>query len=454
MKNQRGITLIALVITIIVLLILAGVSISLLVGDNGVLNKSTKAVKATKKAVAEEQVGLAWTSAKAKYYDDSIYDESIKDENYFKASELTNYLSQGEIVDVKYKMNSNGDSLVVYKDTTGKQPVYYTVTIKGSGQVIVDDNSTTTLPDIPSVPSADNPELAKADKAYKNSLDVIEMVRTAEGAIAEIHSVLQRMNELSVQASNGTNTDVDRAAINNEVQDLIAEIDRVSNTVQYKEVNLLDGTISGNNGWIAELEERNLKISIDKINSETLGIKNVNTLSEESSLVAIDKVKEAINYIDNMRSKLGGRVNQFEHIVNYYYEEVEILSEGLSDAEIKDKLALSGITEILDILNRVNELADQVIDAVGYDNSDKQHKVDEGLLLKEAINIIAEDANYKGERLLNGTYKDIPNLNCVGLGTGGAELYVGYMTEAEVARTKTECQNAIATVQAIANKLN
>ncbi|MFZ5967028.1 MAG: flagellin [Bacillota bacterium] len=83
------------------------------------------------------------------------------------------------------------------------------------------------------------------DKASSNSEDAISMVQTAEGALAETESILQRMRELSVQAASDTNTDEDRANIQDEMSQLIDEIDRISNTTQFNNKNLLDGSMNG-----------------------------------------------------------------------------------------------------------------------------------------------------------------------------------------------------------------
>ena len=80
------------------------------------------------------------------------------------------------------------------------------------------------------------------DQASSNAEDGVSAVQTAEGALTEVHSMLQRMNELAVQSSNGTNSESDRAAIQAEVDQLVTEIDRVSTTTKFNETYLLKGT--------------------------------------------------------------------------------------------------------------------------------------------------------------------------------------------------------------------
>lgn len=76
-------------------------------------------------------------------------------------------------------------------------------------------------------------------QASSNAQDGVSAVQTAEGALTEVHSMLQRMNELAVQSSNGTNSQTDRKAIQDEIDQLTSEIDRVSETTKFNETYLL-----------------------------------------------------------------------------------------------------------------------------------------------------------------------------------------------------------------------
>ena len=83
------------------------------------------------------------------------------------------------------------------------------------------------------------------DKASSNAQDGVSAVQTAEGALTEVHSMLQRMNELATQAANGTNSDTDRSSIQDEIDQLTTEIDRVSETTKFNETYLLKGDANG-----------------------------------------------------------------------------------------------------------------------------------------------------------------------------------------------------------------
>ena len=89
-----------------------------------------------------------------------------------------------------------------------------------------------------------NAQIKSLNRANQNANDGVSVVNTADGAMAEIHDILQRMNELSIQAANGTNSDSDRLQIQKEIDQLVAEVDRIADTTQFNSQNLLDGTFA------------------------------------------------------------------------------------------------------------------------------------------------------------------------------------------------------------------
>ena len=86
------------------------------------------------------------------------------------------------------------------------------------------------------------------DQAARNSQDGISMIQTAEGALNETHSILQRMRELAVQASNDTNTKDDRSQIQKEINQLTSEVNRIGNTTEFNTQKLLNGNKTGKSG--------------------------------------------------------------------------------------------------------------------------------------------------------------------------------------------------------------
>jgi flagellin len=112
------------------------------------------------------------------------------------------------------------------------------------------------------------------NKASTNAQDGISLIQTAEGALNETHSILQRMNELAVQGANDTNQDVDRNAINQELNALTDEIDRISETTQFNKQFLLDGTFTNKKLQVGANGGQNIGINIQKMDAKTLGLKD------------------------------------------------------------------------------------------------------------------------------------------------------------------------------------
>ena len=114
------------------------------------------------------------------------------------------------------------------------------------------------------------------NKASSNAQDGVSLIQTAEGALNEAHSILQRMNELAVQGANDTNEEIDRDAINQELSALTAELDRISQTTQFNKQNLLDGTFDNKNLQVGANSNQKIRISIGNMNAQTLGLKSIN----------------------------------------------------------------------------------------------------------------------------------------------------------------------------------
>jgi len=106
------------------------------------------------------------------------------------------------------------------------------------------------------------------EQASANAQDGISLIQTAEGALNETQSILQRMRELAVQASNDTNVSVDRVAIQKELTALTAEVDRIAESTQFNKMNLLDGTLTGKNLQVGANEDQNIGISIGSMKAD------------------------------------------------------------------------------------------------------------------------------------------------------------------------------------------
>lgn len=172
------------------------------------------------------------------------------------------------------------------------------------------------------------------NKASDNAQDGISLVQTAEGALNEVHSMLQRMSELAVQASNGTNATQDRTALDNEVQQLKTEIERVGTTTQFNKMDILTGEFSSNNEKTLQVganQDQVITIAISALTS-TVGsaldaMVKVGTASAAQSSITI--IQNSITNLSALRSKLGALQNRLEHTV----ANLDNISENTQSAE-------------------------------------------------------------------------------------------------------------------------
>ena len=179
-------------------------------------------------------------------------------------------------------------------------------------------------------------------QASSNAQDGISMVQTAEGALNEVHDMLQRLNELSVKAENGTLTSTDRGYIDSEVQQLMSEIDRVASTTTFNEMNLLDGTFSADADacglQVGAESGQHISFTIDKLDCSGLGLGAVGSrcsATSTSTAAALNgAVKEAITRLSTQRSNLGAVQNRLEHTINNLDNVVE--NTTAAESRIRD----------------------------------------------------------------------------------------------------------------------
>ena len=154
------------------------------------------------------------------------------------------------------------------------------------------------------------------NKASSNAQDGISLIQVAEGALNETHSILQRMNELATQAANDTNTSTDRTAIQQEVDQLTSEINRIRSTTQFNTMNLLDGSFTGKNLQVGSLSGQSIGISISNMNASSLGVSGLKVSSFSQAGTSMSKIQAAIDKVSTQRSKLGALQNRLEHTIN------------------------------------------------------------------------------------------------------------------------------------------
>ena len=166
------------------------------------------------------------------------------------------------------------------------------------------------------------------NKASDNAQDGISLVQTAEGALNEVHSMLQRMSELAVQAANDTNQTVDKNALEAEVTQLQTEIKRVGSTTQFNKMNILDGTFTGKKLQVGANANQTISVSISAltgVTSEALATHVSGTAAQS----AITSIQSSITKLSTLRSKLGAIQNRLEHTV----ANLDNISENTQSAE-------------------------------------------------------------------------------------------------------------------------
>jgi flagellin len=167
------------------------------------------------------------------------------------------------------------------------------------------------------------------DKASTNAEDGISAVQTAEGALNEVHSILQRMNELATQAANDTNTSADRTQIQHEVDQLTSEIDRISSTTQFNTMNLLDGSFTGKNLQVGALSGQSIELKISSMSANGLAVSSLKVSSFAKAGESMKKIQDAIDTVSTQRAELGAVQNRLEHTI----ANLDTTSENTSAAE-------------------------------------------------------------------------------------------------------------------------
>ncbi len=164
-------------------------------------------------------------------------------------------------------------------------------------------------------------------QATKNAQDGISAVQTAEGALGEVQDMLQRMNELVDKAGTDTLQSTDRKYIQNEIDQLLTEIDRVKQTTTFNQQSLLDGSFTGKNLHVGaeSATDNQIKIHISTMSVSQLGVKGLSVTGTDgvSARSRIDSVKNALQSVSTQRSALGAVQNRLEHTITNLNNVVE-----------------------------------------------------------------------------------------------------------------------------------
>lgn len=203
-------------------------------------------------------------------------------------------------------------------------------------------------------------------QAVRNAQDGISLIQTAEGALNEVHAILQRMRELVVQAGNGIYESDDLQMIQDEINQLVDEINEISKRTEFNTKKLLDGTVEedttdqenpipGISLQIGANAGQVMGISIAKMDSQSLGVQSVNIADGTVDIGAqINAIDGAIKLVSKERSKLGAYQNRLEHTIN-----------NLNTAAENLEAAGSRIRDVDMALEMANFTRHQILQAAG-----------------------------------------------------------------------------------------
>ena len=170
-------------------------------------------------------------------------------------------------------------------------------------------------------------QISGLDTAKKNAEDGVSLIQTAEGALTEVHSMLNRMVELSTQSANGIYEENDRKKIQSEVDALNAEISRIAKNTTFNGQSLL--TSGSQTFQIGPNTADVITVSLVSMDASSLGIGTINVKTVTGSTSAIASINAAIDKVSEFRSNLGAIQNRLEHTIN----NLSVNSENLTAAE-------------------------------------------------------------------------------------------------------------------------
>jgi len=156
-------------------------------------------------------------------------------------------------------------------------------------------------------------------QASANAQDGISAVQTAEGALNEVHDMLQRMSELATKAANDTLTTKDRDYIQSELNALSTEITRTASATEFNNQKLLDGTFSQKNLQVGtETDSENqIEITIDSMSASSIGVDtgSISVADHDTAKSTMQSIKDALESVSTQRSDLGAIQNRLEHTI-------------------------------------------------------------------------------------------------------------------------------------------
>lgn len=194
------------------------------------------------------------------------------------------------------------------------------------------------------------------EQASTNAEDGQSLIQTAEGALSEIHSVLQRMRELTVQASNDTNVSADRKAIAKEVRALTSEINRIATQTQFNTMGLLSGNFKNKKLQVGANTNQTISITISSMTAGKLGVSAtviaevISTKTGADITKLITTVNTAITKVSTQRSALGALQNRLDHTIanaDNMAENLQSSESKIRDVDMADEMVAYSASSIL-----------------------------------------------------------------------------------------------------------
>jgi flagellin len=176
-------------------------------------------------------------------------------------------------------------------------------------------------------------------QASRNASDAISMVQTAEGALNEVHSMLQRVRELAVQYKNGTLSSNDQLSIQSEVNQLSAEITRIGTDTEFNGIKLLNGANPTISFQVGASDAQQITVATISVGAQVAS--TVFALSSASTQTDIQQIDDAINNISAARATFGAVQNRLEHtIANLaaYQENLTASESRIRDADMASEM--------------------------------------------------------------------------------------------------------------------
>jgi len=215
-------------------------------------------------------------------------------------------------------------------------------------------------------------------QAGRNANDGVSLIQVAEGSFNEISNILIRMRELSIQSASDTIGDTERVYVNNEIQQLKSEVDRIANSTEFNGTKLLNGSSPDLDIQVGiHNDAANDRFTFDTRNKattlEALALTDVNTTKKEDAQANLLKIDDAMNRVNANRASLGALQNRLTSTINnlaIYRENLEAANSRIRDTDMAEEASELTRTNILtqagvSVLSQANQNPQLALKLIG-----------------------------------------------------------------------------------------